>query len=631
MDQVARNKELLNTARDCFHFVVEFFEPINASATHIYHSALKLSPLSSIVRRLYYHHQHTPLPRVLVGIWDSWDQGIAIGSTCKGYGYHPYTWSPCGQFVATYIGRRRIRDSLEIRDGVTLQLLSTLTTPDGHSPASHSDISLTTPGIYLIGGPSYSPDGSFLASLTNTSLIIWDIQTGGVIKEIGYNSNEKAQDVSLVWSLDGETICAVSYEKFIIGTVHTYDITSGTTLFSITIPLRHNPHLWAHNTSFRVLTTWWDGLSHTINIFEVGSTLTKIESFRINLWSSIDDPYYEIDSFSPTTYRISIRDDTSSTILDVRRSEYLLEEDRLLQSGCFSFDGSYYAAYCAFNYIQIWKYTSGHYTLWKELPFQGSNSSTSHPPCFSPTLSSILSCSRDTSSLWIWQLDDPPPTTPSSDHMLSVPPHCCDTYMVTSYVGNSTVTITDLLSQTPCHFIDTGMEIEALVLTGNILLVMDSTTIAAWKLTEEGVAVGAVGQKRASFHDCIWTAIQPYNPKIAVEDQIAFIQGGQGTTLYLYSTETGEELDLTQATPPQDWYFCSPDDIYLRGFSECTEHSWVSIWGEIIPGWIKDPDGKYQLWIPVKWRSPDHENTCWLHHVKTLRLIIDREPIVIKF
>jgi hypothetical protein len=63
-------KQLLETARDCFHFVTKFFEPINVSAAHIYHSALELSPLSSIVRRLYYHQRHTPFPRVLVGTPD---------------------------------------------------------------------------------------------------------------------------------------------------------------------------------------------------------------------------------------------------------------------------------------------------------------------------------------------------------------------------------------------------------------------------------------------------------------------------------------------------------------------------------------------------------------------------------
>jgi hypothetical protein len=49
MNQVAQNEQLLDTAKDCFRFVIKFFEPINVSATHIYHSALELTPLSSIV------------------------------------------------------------------------------------------------------------------------------------------------------------------------------------------------------------------------------------------------------------------------------------------------------------------------------------------------------------------------------------------------------------------------------------------------------------------------------------------------------------------------------------------------------------------------------------------------------
>jgi hypothetical protein len=621
MNQVARNEELLNTARGCFHFVVEFFEPINASATHIYHSALELSPLSSIVRRLYYHQRHTPLPRVLTGTWDSWDQGTAISGTCGNYGYCSYTWSPCGQFVATHAGGYYYPKIVEIRNGVTLQLLSTLTTPD----------------TYLVGGPSYSPDGSSLASLTNTSLIIWDIQTGGMTKEIGHNSTKDVSGVSLVWSLDGGTVGTIFHDgDSEIWTMHTNDITSGTTLSSITLQSRDNPHIWAHNTSFQVMTTGWDGQAPTINIFEVGSTLTKIKSFQINLWattgwakSSQEEPFYEIKSFSPTTYHISIGGGDSFAILDIQSSECLLEQKGQLKSDCFSFDGSLYAAHWINgDSIHIWKHTSGHYTQWKELPLQKSNSIHSCPPYFSPTLSSILSCSLDTHSLWVWQLDDSPPTTPSNDPTFFATPHCCDTYMVASYKGNSTVTITNPLSQTPCHFIDTGMEIKALVHTGNILLVMDSTTIAAWKLTKEGLVVGAVGKGRASLHDSIWTVMQPNSPKFAVKDQIAFICGGGETILYIYSTETGGGLDLTQATLPGRWCFNPPGCVGLENCHSHPENKWPNFMNAM---WIKDLDGKHQLWIPVKWRPPGVDNIRWLHHVETLWFTIEDKPVAIKF
>ena len=38
--------------------------------------------------------------------------------------------------------------------------------------------------VYLTGKPTYSPDGRSHTLLSNTSLIIWDIQTGGVPKNL---------------------------------------------------------------------------------------------------------------------------------------------------------------------------------------------------------------------------------------------------------------------------------------------------------------------------------------------------------------------------------------------------------------------------------------------------------------
>ena len=118
MNQGPGNEELLDTARDYFHFVTKFFEPINVSATHIYHSALELSPLSSIIRRLYYQRRHTSSPRVIAGNQDSWDQQLV--ASCR-YNYSLCAWSPCGRFIA--VGDQ---DSVEIRDSLSFELLSTL-------------------------------------------------------------------------------------------------------------------------------------------------------------------------------------------------------------------------------------------------------------------------------------------------------------------------------------------------------------------------------------------------------------------------------------------------------------------------------------------------------------------------
>jgi len=178
--------------------VTTFFEPIDVSATHIYHSALELSPLSSIVRRLYYHQRHPPLPRVVAGTLGSWDNSISICKT-GGTGIEPSVWSPCGGLVATsYWG------GVEIRDPLTSELFSTL---------------LSTNPILAL---AYSPDGRALAALSGTSLIIWDIQTGGAVREVECGDTSNAR---LMWSLDGQAIGTILPGSSV---VQVYDVDLGT-------------------------------------------------------------------------------------------------------------------------------------------------------------------------------------------------------------------------------------------------------------------------------------------------------------------------------------------------------------------------------------------------------------------
>ena len=668
MDQVDRDKKLLDTAKDCFHFVTEFFEPINISATHIYHSALELSPLSSTVRRLYHHQQHTPLPRVVVGSWDSWDQGTAISGS-SGEDYASYTWSPCGQFIATHAGK--FGDLVEIRDGLTLGLLSTLAAPDGcliggptspsneHSHTSLTEISLSTPTTpsnhhmdapsYLIGGPTYSPDGRSLASLSYTSLIVWDVQTGGVTKQIEHSPGG---DVSLVWSLDGGMVGSIFHdEDSDIWTVHVCDVALGTTLSSTILPSIDKPHLWAHGTSFQVMITGRDSQGPTIDIFEVWSVLTKIESFQINLqtiphWvrSSHQDPFYQIGSFSPTTYHISISMVNSFAILDIRSSECLLEQEGSISSDSFSPNGSLFTA--CFNCIRIWKHTHGYYTLWRVFPLQGSYCYTTYPLHFSPSLSSVLGGFPGANALQVWHLDGFPIMTSqawgldnsltgisSDSHTLLAAPHCCATYVVSCHMWDSTITITNLLSQTLPYFIDTGMKIEMVHLIGNIVLAVDFTTITAWQLTEDGAVGDDFYNRRAGYSDRIWTIPRSKNPKFLVENQTMFIQE-EGTIMHIYHTKTGEALALTQANQPNHLDFQPINVISYHLSNEhnsCSEDGWPYLVDAIQKGWIKDPEQKHRLWMPIKWRSLDNDRIYWLHKTKTLWFTIQDEPIVIKF
>ncbi|KAF9643439.1 hypothetical protein BDM02DRAFT_3065228, partial [Thelephora ganbajun] len=105
--------QVLELASDCFRFVTGFFQVIEESAPHIYHSALLLSPQKSMVRRLYERHAN-PLTRIVHGLPVSWDPAIVTMETGYSLG-RIATWSPCGRFIA--ISNRGSR--AEILDAVT--------------------------------------------------------------------------------------------------------------------------------------------------------------------------------------------------------------------------------------------------------------------------------------------------------------------------------------------------------------------------------------------------------------------------------------------------------------------------------------------------------------------------------
>ena len=598
MNQGSGNEEILNMARDYFHFVTKFFEPISVSATHIYHSTLELSPLSSIVRRLYYHQRHTS-PRVIFGKQDSWDQWLTASSRGSRWDRSRCcAWSPCGQFIA--VGYKH---GMEIYDSLSLEHLSTLM-PTKSDWGSMDQL-------------AYSMDGRSVASAFGTLLTVWDIQTGGVAKEIEYKDS---YIVALAWSLNGSTIGTISYDwKSNPLAVCTYNVASGTTHSYGTLPLTDRPYLWACDASFRAMTTARDNGGLIINIFEVGTVLTKIESFRIGSLRG----HLRAGSFSQSTYRISISVGDDYFVFDIRTSHRLLSAKRL-ESPRFSSDGNLFADILAHD-VHIWKYTSDGYTPWRQFPLQFPN----RPLQFSPTSSSLLTHSEKI--LQLWRLDGPPIVAHPDYYMppLIILSHCVS-YMAAGDRGGRIVTITDLLSQTPLHSIDTGMWIYGLALTGNVLLVWDLGTIAAWRLTEDGSVDGVSIDRRAGRGDSIWIVPLPSSrsddPIFSFGDQTVAIRKGE-EVVHVYCTETGEVLESTQTLLYHHDY--SSGDM-LRGLHHPHHHDIDPVAIKQM-GWMKDPEGKYRLWIPVKWRN-SLQQVISSYDRKIMRLDpIGCDTILIKF
>ena len=635
-NQVAKDTQLLNITTDFLQFVTSFFEVIDVSATHVYHSALELSPLSSMVRKLYYSQRPHPLPRVVVGIPDTWDPSITSFSTNR---YLSSTWSPCGRFVAAVTEK-----TLEIRDASTLKLLST--------------IQSTKAATKFRPGLTYSPDGCSLASCSDIGIIIWDTQTGGVAKIIVCKVTHKG--LELVWSLNGMTIGTISLGVSETCTVYTYEVASGAIQSSGTLQLPHTlqsadrKHLWAHDKSFRVVVG--TGGQLPIRVFEVGSTLTQVEQFLA--WPSLDLGIFSLGAFSPTTYRISAyrRGEASSIgsalfILDLRTSEVLLQETDDYWEHAFSPDGTFFTA-STWGCLSIWRYTSGCYTQWRE--FQGPLAM----PQFLPSSSSILRCAH--TLLCISHLDSPasPPKGSAiktcSQLQDAFPPN--GAYIVTVHKGESTITITSLNSQclSPSQFIDTDLEIYTIILTGNVLLVNGPDIVVAWLLTEEGVVDGIFGNIRAGRNDSLWMVVPPWPTLLAqprqswdngdnpggilgfsIESELAAITHN-GRVIHVYDMKTGEIHRLDKAlglfvhcpTDPFQGHF-EPYNLHLLRRSGHLECDWPVSKTALGDGWVKDAEGKHRLWLHAHWREP--ESIDWLHPGIALRLKISSELVIMRF
>ena len=576
------DEQLLSTSRDYLHFVTSFFEPINVSATHIYHSALELSPEYSTVRKLYYDRRPTPFPRLVTGIADSWDSSIDIPR--PGHSSGPPIWSPCGRFVAT-----GTQEAVKIWDSLTAALLSTLQ-PD-------------RPTRELMGAFAYSPDGCSLACASDTGIIIWDIQTGGVAKEI---QSSPTIDL-LVWSLDGGTICTRT--RYLEGdsAVGIFDVVLGTAQSFIILDPQDVEHVWAHDKSFRVMTYDKTRLNWIIDIFEVGLTLTKIESFDIRL-TEIFLPIgwvtdWEITSFSPTSYRISVlyHSPDQLLVLDIRNSGRLLVETQMFNSHCFSPDGGFFAV-SQISTVQIWKYDGSSYVAWRKIPTPGSFPNL----LFSPTSSSALGASRRV--LKVWQLDDLSlHPTPYSGHFCTFPRS--GAYLVIARNPGNAITITDALSRTPLQLVYTGVDIRRLGLTGNILVVMGSEVIVAWLLTEEGLVNGVLGDRIAVRGDSIWTVPKPLMSSLSVDGETAVIKT-YCVVLHTYNTRTGEALAPDRTALDRGKMY------HLSTVMDTQSHLYYDSIGDTPPprddwnplqnkkkGWVKDRGGRHLLWLPVEWRD----------------------------
>ena len=399
-----------------------------------------------------------------------------------------------------------------------------------------------------------------------------------------------------------------------------YDIVSGAALSPITLQSEGKPHLWAHGKSFRVMTTAQDGENCIINIFEIGVTLTRIESFHIHLGGGD----WQIESFSPITYRISVNTGGRMRILvfDIRNSGCLLNEEGN-GPDCFSSNGGLFAASQLRYRIGTWKYDNGRYIQWRQFSTPAGLASNLQ---FSPTSSSILADFRET--LKLWHLDGSYVDSTARSMRFDIPSRS-GTYLATARKWGCVVRITNLLSQTPSQVIDTDLKIWGLILVGNILLVEGERVITAWLLTEEGLVNGVFGARRAGRGDSIWSVSKPHSSlSFSVEGETGIIKCN-GNVLHVCNTDTGEVLEpaVTLLHLNGPWYPLTNTWQALHYLYDGDMggtppgDSWEPLQTTLKEGWIKDREGRHLLWLPVEWRAVDWNEVEWFSNIATIRFV----------
>jgi WD40 repeat protein len=607
--------------------VIAFFEVISESAPHIYHTALPLSPQTSIVHKLYKQYAH-PLGRVVQGSPISWEPNVAMV-------YYPsmpiaVAWSPCCRFIAVAPYNS---GTIEILDAVTFKQLNTF--------LFHEDIH---------GGVSFSPDSHLLVGIgLKQTLISWDLQTGGLVTTSPSGPHmSDAYYSSLTYSMDGKMIAAVhSGMHGITPTISTYNLLSGTCTYSHHILEGQivDP-IWTHGECLRFATA----KPGSITLWEVGftsiDTLVEVESL----------PAPDIDSYSghylflPTHFRLAFTLQETVLIWDAQDSKLLLNVvvNSSAQHKSFSPDGCFFACETGGSKISLWKESPTGYILHQTFP---SGTFGTSALLISPSGESIIIGTINAVQLWhtadpVTSLSSiPAKSVQHAEFVLEFSPD--GTLAAVAQREKHMVMVLNLKSGNSWLTIDTGMKILALRVTGSTVVVVGEGRVVTWNLPAGDCDLDA----RANINDSVQTVVfnnpaplpglpAPYTSLSPNCNYIAFkveLLGinicdestGRCLDLNIYDMSTGKCLAVATEglrpwfTPDGHEVWCAnhaqegwtiveeanSDLIRLEplGPTACPPGGfpWQSPHGYEIrnDGWVLSPSKKQLFWLPHHWRG----------------------------
>ncbi|KAF9643639.1 hypothetical protein BDM02DRAFT_3123137 [Thelephora ganbajun] len=628
-------------AKDCSRFATEFLGVIDESAPHIYHSALPVSPQTSMVRKLYERHAN-PLTRVVHGLPASWDPAVV---TMK-YSFESAAWSPCGRFIAiSNDGSRAANDEsrTDIVDAATLKRLTTLESGQTHK---------------LV----FSPDARQLVCFHKDSAAFtsYDLQTGARVGAIsmgdlwGIGTHCFSITYSGCGTMYGALIRIRTPDDFTICTCNIHSITHA---HFHSVVGKVAPDIWTHGECLRFatmesgsITTWEVG-------FASGNTPAKIES--LPLPANLPQDSHPC-SFHPILSRLAITHSNSGGILvwDARHSKFLLDEK--CNGDCYGFsfspDGRFFT-YEERWQIYLWKESPTGYTLHRKLSCEIEVPELS----ISPNGESILVCGGSVLQLW-HPMDPPTSFSREQAHqgfILEFSPD--ETLAAVTKFKDKTITVLDLKSGDPLSVIDAGTEIYGQRVTGSTVVAVGRENVITWNLpTGNRVLDPKANATRTEMFSCPgmfsnslalrFASISPdlhtiaivggpmsdYLPRLHLHDvptrqllgsAYIFGQGdefGEGDEL-----GEGNERPWFTSDGRQVWYITDRGEAYGLAIAKDSESGvveleylfstmqppntppWLSSRGyQVVDDrWILSPSGKRLLWLPPHWRSSGANRT----------------------
>jgi len=608
---LSQESPTLDLTNDCFRFVTGFFDAISLSAPHIYHSALLLSPKTSIVQKLY-GPQVNPLARVVYGAPTSWDQSIATKRLLVGP--ENVVWSPCSKYIGIIWGNNEIA----VLDAVTLEQLCTLYTE--YEPEWYRLI--------------FSPDGHLLTACSHDCKVFsWDLQTGGLVSKIRGNKVLRPMSFSECGAMLGCFFSLSGSHEIVI-----YDIISGTQTSSHSLPGLDVITIWTHGQCLQFATIDLG----SIIIWEVGFTSTnapiQVASLPVPFTFNLSDGI----AFLPTLSRLSFIHQGKIIVWDALHQKILLESTDIGNSYNISFSTDGRLLICA-------NWPSEHH-FWKEssdgyLPHQNSPlSQHGTTAAVSPNGEAIIT--YNSSELQLWH------TNPHTYAPTISPQHSQDKKhpliefspdgslaAITERSGNM-VTILDVKSGNPQLVIDTDMEICGIRITESRVNVVDHGKAIAWELPTGNCVPNAQVNIDNSIQ--ITTFKFPYSswPYASISPDLNHAAFVDLRNLYIYSMDTGEQLVDVRSQGWLPGFTIDGTGVWCAGSHRWSTGTFVDQWeifrddesgifelkktGSVIPlrslpwhpscgyqvtndGWVLSPGGKLLLWLPYQWRSVKFE------------------------